>query len=95
MLSILNLISTILNIYLWIIIAMVVMSWLISFNIINVNNDFVRQVRYALHRLTEPLLGPIRRFMPELGGLDISPIVLILGIAFLQNLIAEYGPRLL
>ncbi len=51
----------------------VIMSWLIGFNVINGANPYVRQISYALHRLTEPLLGPIRRFLPDLGGIDISP----------------------
>ncbi|MGI9463749.1 MAG: YggT family protein [Aestuariivirgaceae bacterium] len=93
--SILWLVLTILDLYFWIIIAVVVMSWLIGFNIINPSNQFVRQLRYGLHRLTEPLLGPIRRLLPDLGGLDISPIILILGLFFLQRLIIEYGTQLL
>ena len=89
-----NLIITIINIYIWIIIAMVVMSWLVGFNVVNMQNDFVRQIRYALYRLTEPLLGPIRRVLPDLGGLDISPMVLLLALYFLQQLIVYYVPRL-
>ena len=89
-----NLIITIINIYIWIIIAMVVMSWLVGFNVVNMQNDFVRQIRYALYRLTEPLLGPIRRLLPDLGGLDISPMVLLLALYFLQQLIVYYVPRL-
>ncbi len=88
-----NLIITIINIYIWIVIAMVVMSWLVGFNVVNMQNDFVRQIRYALYRLTEPLLGPIRRVLPDLGGLDISPMVLLLGLYFLQQLIVYYVPR--
>jgi len=90
-----DLIITIINIYIWIIIAMVVMSWLVGFNVVNMQNDFVRQIRYALYRLTEPLLGPIRRFLPDLGGLDISPMVLLLALWFLQRLIVFYGPQIL
>jgi len=89
-----NIILTIINIYIWIIIAMVVMSWLVGFNVVNMQNDFVRQVRYALYRLTEPLLAPIRRFLPDLGGLDISPMVLLLALYFLQQLIAYYAPMM-
>jgi len=90
-----DLIITIINIYIWIIIAMVVMSWLVGFNVVNMQNDFVRQIRYALYRLTEPLLGPIRRFLPDLGGLDISPMVLLLALWFLQRLIIFYAPQIL
>ena len=95
MISILNLIDLVLNIYTWIIIAVVVMSWLIGFNIINGQNHIVRQIRYALFRLTEPVLGPIRRLLPDLGGIDISPIVVLVAIWFIRSLLWEYGPRLL
>lgn len=95
MFSILNLIDLILNIYSWIIIVAVIVSWLISFNIINGHNDIVRQIRYALYRLTEPVLGPIRRILPDLGSIDISPIVVLVAIWFIRSLLWEYGPRLL
>jgi YggT family protein len=75
----------------WIIIIMVVMSWLMAFNVLNNSNNVVRQINYTLHRLTEPILGPIRRIMPDLGGIDLSPLVLLLGLMFLQNLIHEYA----
>ncbi len=89
------LILEVLTIYFWIVIATVVMSWLIGFNVINSQNQFVRQAHYILYRLTEPLLGPIRRVLPELGGLDLSPMVLLIGIIFLQRLIVYYAPMLL
>ena len=89
------LIVTILDIYVWVLIATVIMSWLIAFNIINRGNDIVRQVNYALFRLTEPVLGPIRRLMPDLGGLDISPVIAIIVIYFIRYLVVYYGVRLL
>ncbi len=89
--SIIMLILTIINIYTWVIIAMVIASWLFAFNIVNPNNQFVRQVQYFLLRLTEPVLAPIRRILPDLGGIDLSPIVLLLGLQFLRNLIIEYS----
>jgi YggT family protein len=95
MFSILNLIDLILNIYSWIIIVAVIVSWLIGFNIINGHNDIVRQIRYALFRLTEPVLAPIRRLLPNLGSIDISPIVVLIAIWFIRSLLWEYGPRLL
>lgn len=88
------LILTVLDVYFWFVIAMVVMSWLIGFNVINIQNPFVRQVQYVLYRVTEPLLGPIRRFMPDLGGVDLSPMVLLIGVIFLQRLIIHYAPIL-
>lgn len=91
---ILWLIVTILDIYFWILIAMVVMSWLTGFNIINRQNDIVRQISYALFRLTEPVLAPIRRFLPDLGGLDISPVIAIIALQFIRYLVIYYGVRL-
>jgi YggT family protein len=79
------LILTVLNLYFWVIPITVIMSWLIAFNVINSSNPYVRQIGYALHRLTEPLLGPIRRMLPDLGGLDISPIILIFALMFLER----------
>jgi YggT family protein len=92
---IIQLILLLLDIYFWIIIAMVVMSWLVAFNIVNPTNTVVRQIRYALYRLTEPLLGPIRRVMPDLGGIDISPVILLIALWFVQNLVITYGPQLI
>jgi YggT family protein len=89
------LILTVLDIYFWIILATVIMSWLVAFGIMNRQNPYVRQFDYALHRLTEPVLGPIRRIMPDLGGLDLSPIIVLIGLQFLQYLIVYYVPRLL
>ena len=84
------LILTVINIYFWIILASVVLSWLVAFNIVNRSNTYVRQIGYALERLTEPLLRPIRRFMPDLGGIDISPVILLLGLQFLRVLVENY-----
>lgn len=75
---------TILDLYWWIVIASVVISWLYVFNVVNPSNQFVSMVGRFLNDATEPLLGRIRRFMPNLGTIDISPIVLLLGILFLQ-----------
>ena len=84
---ILWLVHTVINIYFWIILAMVVMSWLVAFGIVNRSNPYVRQIGYALDRLTDPLLRPIRRFLPDLGGIDISPIILLIGLQFLGILV--------
>jgi len=78
------LILTVLDLYFYVILAMVVMSWLIAFNVINGSNPYVRQIAYALRRLTEPLLAPIRRVLPDLGAVDVSPIVLLIGLQFLR-----------
>lgn len=88
------LIVTVLQIYFWILVATVIASWLIGFNIINRHNDVVRQILYALARLTEPVLAPIRRLLPDLGGLDVSPIVAAIIIQFIQYAVVYYGARL-
>ena len=84
---ILWLVHTVINIYFWIILAMVVMSWLVAFGIVNRSNPYVRQIGYALDRLTDPLLRPIRRILPDLGGIDISPIILLIGLQSLGILV--------
>lgn len=87
------LILTVLDLYFWIILAAVIMSWLVAFNVINARNPFVQQVGTVLRRLTEPLLAPIRRYIPDLGGLDVSPIVLIIALQFVRYLVVyiAYG----
>lgn len=79
--------QTVINLYIWVIIGSAIMSWLVAFNVINTHNRFVYMVNETLHRLTEPVLGPIRRFLPHLGGLDIAPIVLILVLLFIERLV--------
>jgi YggT family protein len=88
--SLLILIDTVLDLYTWVLVIWVVMSWLISFNVINTHNRFVYVLSDILYRLTEPALRPLRRVLPNLGGLDISPLVLVLLIFFLRNLLREY-----
>ena len=80
-----------LQLYQWIVIIFVIMSWLIAFNVVNSRNQFVYTVGTALTRLTEPVLAPIRRIMPSLGGIDLSPIVLLLALFFAQRMIIYYG----
>ncbi len=80
----------ILTIYLYLVIAQVIVSWLVAFNVINTRNKFVAMAMDFLDRIIEPALRPIRRIMPSIGGIDISPVVLILLIVFAQNLIREY-----
>jgi YggT family protein len=87
MYALITLIATVIEIYVWILIISVIVSWLVAFNVINTHNRFVGAVRDFLFRVTEPALRPIRRFIPPLGGIDISPIVLILVLYFLRNLL--------
>ncbi len=81
-----SLIDAILQLYTFVIFAMVIMSWLISFNVINRHNQFVDMIWRTTVALTEPLLRPIRNIMPSLGGLDLSPIILLLSIFFLREM---------
>ncbi len=90
------LIDTVLGLYITVVIIQVVLSWLVSFNVVNTRNRFVYLVGDLLYRLTEPALRPIRRFLPRFGGMDISPEVLILVLYFLRVLlIRDLAPRLL
>jgi YggT family protein len=73
-----------LNIYVWLVIASAILSWLVHFGVVNTRNQVVSMIGEFLWRITEPALRPIRRFMPNLGGIDISPIILILVIYFVQ-----------
>ncbi len=93
MYSLLALILTVIKIYIWVLIASAVLSWLIAFNVVNTRNQGVAMIADALWRLTEPALRPIRRILPVFGGLDLSPVVLILLLVFVQNLLVEYWPR--
>jgi YggT family protein len=88
--AILDVVLLALDLYTWIIIASAVLSWLIAFNVINIRNDVVRMIYNGVYQLTEPLLAPIRRRLPDLGGIDISPIVLLLGVYLVQRIIAYY-----
>ncbi|HET6468285.1 MAG TPA: YggT family protein [Geminicoccaceae bacterium] len=85
-----NLLDTVITIYIWLLIASVVLSWLVAFNVINTRNQIVWTIGDTLHRITEPLLRPIRSLLPNMGGLDISPVVLILALYFVRDLAAEY-----
>ena len=83
----------VIELYMWAVIIGVVLSWLVAFNVVNTTNRFVVMVRDFIYRLTEPLLEPIRRVLPNLGGLDLSPMVLILGLIFVRGVIANLYVR--
>ena len=89
MIALYYLIENIINIYIFILIAAAIMSWLVAFDILNPHSRAVQAIRFALFRLTEPLLYPIRRILPDLGGIDISPLVLILLLWFINDLLRE------
>ncbi len=88
--AVLDIVFLALNLYKWVIIATAVMSWLIAFNVVNIRNDVVRSIWSTLAGLTEPLLAPIRRFLPSTGGIDITPVVLFLAILLVEQVIRLY-----
>ena len=90
MLALYNLFGTVIDIVLFVLIANAIISWLMAFGIINMENKFVGTIYSILQRFTEPMLRPIRKLIPNLGGLDISPIVLILAVFFLRDLVYLY-----
>lgn len=87
------LIDTILMLYFYILLISVIMSWLIVFRVVNMQNGFVRQLNLILYQLTEPILGPVRRLLPNMGGIDLSPLIVALGIMFLRQLLFDNWPR--
>ncbi|MFP4125637.1 MAG: YggT family protein [Alphaproteobacteria bacterium] len=89
MCSLLQLVDTAIGLYIWALIIAVIMTWLVQFNVISGRNRFVYLIGDFLTRITEPALMPIRRVLPDLGGIDISPIVLILLLTFAQSLLWE------
>jgi YggT family protein len=94
-----GIVDMVLQVLVWIIIVQIILSWLVAFNVINTSSNFVRTVLDALDRLTAPLYRPIRKIMPDFGGIDFSPIVLILAIQILrrlnQGLMLETGATVL
>ena len=88
--SVLILFDSAVNIYLWILVINVILSWLVAFNILNTSNRLVYSILDVTYRLTDPLLRPIRNFLPNLGSIDISPVILILLLIFIRNLIFEF-----
>ena len=93
--SILILFDNIVSLYIWVLIIHVIFSWLVAFNVLNTSNRFVYSVLDISQKLTDPPLNFIRRYLPNLGSIDISPIILILGLMFLRNLVFEmFAPSL-
>lgn len=89
--AILDVILFLLNIATWVIIVQAVMSWLVAFKVLSITNPTVRSIWGGLDRITEPVYAPIRRIIPPLGGLDLTPMAVLLIIFFLQRLIVRYG----
>ena len=88
--SLIILVDQIINLYTWHLIINVIFSWLIAMNIFNTQNGIIIAIYFGTKRLTDPLLNPIRNSLPNLGGIDISPVVLILILYFIRNLLYEY-----
>ena len=87
MYAIFQLLHSLISLYLWCLFIFVILSWLINFGIVNTQNRFIYLLMDFLYKITEPALRPIRRFVPNFGGIDISPIILVLGLIFVRNLI--------
>jgi YggT family protein len=86
----LNILAILLNVLWWIIIVQMVMSWLIAFNVVNTHNDFVNQLWTVLHRITEPLYRPFRRIMPDFGGIDLTPMVVLILLVIIRQAVLPY-----
>ncbi len=84
-----------LSLYKYVVVGAAVLSWLIAFNVVNIRNEFVRSIWNLLDALTTPLLRPIRNFLPSMGGIDISPVILLLLLGFLRRLVVEIYAGLL
>ncbi|MFT5487760.1 MAG: YggT family protein [Paracoccaceae bacterium] len=91
MTAVLNLIDNVVSLYIWILFLSVIASWLINFNVINTSNRVVYMIVDVLYKMTEPALRPIRRLLPNMGGLDLSPVVLILLLWFIRDLIFDFA----
>ena len=93
--SILILFDNVVSLYIWVLIINAIISWLVAFNILNTSNRFVYSVLEISYKLTDPPLSFIRKYIPSIGSIDISPIILILGLMFLRNLVFElFAPTL-
>ncbi len=77
----------VIDLYVWVVIASAILSWLVAFNVVNTNNRVVLMIADTLYRLTEPALRPIRNILPNLGGIDISPVILILLLLFVRDVV--------
>ena len=91
MTSVVILISQIIELFIWLLIIQAILSWLITFGIINTSSNFVNMVGNFLYKVTEPLLRPIRNILPDFGGVDVSPLILIILLIFFRNLLFEYS----
>ena len=86
---ILYILNGVLSLLVWAIVISAILSWLIAFNVINTHNEFVRQIWGTLDRMTEPLYRPIRKILPDFGGLDLSPLVVLVGLAIIERVLLQ------
>ena len=77
------------DLYIWLVLIAIIMSWLSAYNVVNMHNRFVNMVSYFLHRITDPALQPIRRILPDMGGFDLSPVVLIFLLIFAKDILVQ------
>jgi YggT family protein len=87
MVPLIGFLALVIDLFIWVVIASAILSWLIAFNVVNTQNRFVYSVAEMLYRLTEPALRPIRSIIPSLGGIDISPVILILFLLFIRDVV--------
>ena len=87
--AVVNLVDNVVSLYIWILFFAVIASWLINFNVINTSNRFVYTIGDFLFRVTDPVLRRIRSIIPSLGGIDLSPMILILALIFIRNLLPD------
>ena len=89
--SVVILVSQVIELFIWLLIIQAILSWLIAFGIVNTQSSFVNMVGNFLYKITEPLLRPIKKILPDFAGVDISPVILIILLIFLRNLLFEYS----
>ena len=89
--SVVILVSQVIELYIWLLIIQAILSWLIAFGIVNTQSSFINMVGNFLYKITEPLLRPIKKLLPDFAGVDISPVILIILLIFLRNLLFEYS----
>ena len=91
LIALFQVIDLVLGLVVWALILSAILSWLVAFNVINVRNQFISTVGNFLYRVTEPMLRPIRRYVPDFGGVDVSPVILILVIYFIRSVLRQWA----
>ena len=91
LIALFQVIDLVLGLVVWALILSAILSWLVAFNVVNVRNQFISTVGNFLYRVTEPMLRPIRRYVPDFGGVDVSPVILILVIYFIRSILRQWA----